>query len=143
MKKIFFKLDIVDDYPPVSMESVWSEQVESDVFKIKNIPFYTKDVSVDDEIKVEVGEDGELIFKSVVTPSDNSTIRIVVFDDGAVKINEIQDVLIELGCAWEDMTERFFSVNIPGVVDLDEVLCLLDRYVSDGCLDYEYGMIRQ
>ncbi|NML35507.1 DUF4265 domain-containing protein [Paraburkholderia antibiotica] len=143
MKKILFKLDVVEGYPPVSMESVWSEPVASDLFKVRNIPFYTKDVSLDDEVAVDVGKDGELLFKEVVRPSDNSTLRVVVFDEGVNKIEAIQETLVRLGCAWEGMGTRLFSVNVPRAINLDDVLAVLEEYTRDGWADYEYGMIRQ
>ena len=37
MKKLFFNLEIIDGYPPVSMESVWAEVTEESYFKINNI----------------------------------------------------------------------------------------------------------
>ncbi|RQR70885.1 DUF4265 domain-containing protein [Burkholderia sp. Bp9012] len=143
MEKIFFKLNVVDDYPPVSMESVWSERLDSGLFRIGNIPFYTKDASLGDAVSAEVGVDGELIFKEVVVPGENSTFRIVVFDDGVNQIQKILEALVEVGCTWEGMGERFYSFNVPGDVDLDNVLVLLDKYVQANWLDYEYGMIRQ
>ncbi|MCA8277348.1 DUF4265 domain-containing protein [Burkholderia sp. AU30280] len=143
MEKIFFKLNVVDGYPPVSMESVWSERLDSGLFKIVNIPFYTKDASLGDAVSAEVGVDRELIFKEVVVPGENSTFRIVVFDDGVNQIQKIIEALVEVGCTWEGMGERFYSFNVPGDVDLDDVLVLLDKYVQANWLDYEYGMIRQ
>lgn len=143
MQKIFFALNVVDSYPPVSKESVWSDSLASGLFKIKNIPFYTKDVSLDDEVSTDVGADGELVFKRVVCPSDNSTLRVVFFDEGANRIKKIGDALVSMGCTWEGMGNRFLAVNVPGVVDFDVVISLLDDHVRDGCIDYEFGMIRQ
>ena len=37
MKKLFFNLEVIDGYPPVSMESVWAEVTEESYFKINNI----------------------------------------------------------------------------------------------------------
>ena len=39
MKKLFLNLEVIDGYPPVSMESVWAEVTEEGYFKINNIPF--------------------------------------------------------------------------------------------------------
>lgn len=52
MEQIFFNLPVVDDYPPVSTESLWAEKLSSGNYKIKNIPFYSKDVSFGDVISV-------------------------------------------------------------------------------------------
>ena len=42
MKKLFLNLEVIDGYPPVSMESVWAEVTEEGHFKINNIPFIAK-----------------------------------------------------------------------------------------------------
>lgn len=143
MEKIFFNLNVIDDYPPVSVESVWSEKLDGNIFKIKNIPFYTKEASLDDDVSVDRGVDGEWVFKGVVTASDNSTLRIVFFEVGEREVEKILEELVNVGCAWEGMGARFYSVNIPGKVNLDDVLLLLDGHAENGWLDYEYGMIRQ
>ena len=38
MKKLFFNLEVIDGYPPVSMESIWAEVTEEGYLKINNIP---------------------------------------------------------------------------------------------------------
>ena len=52
MKKLFFNLEVIDGYPPVSMESVWAEVTEEGHFKINNIPFYSKEISFGDIVSV-------------------------------------------------------------------------------------------
>ena len=52
MKKLFFNLEVIDGYPPVSMESVWAEVTEESYFKINNIPFYSKEISFGDIVSV-------------------------------------------------------------------------------------------
>ncbi|MBS5837544.1 MAG: DUF4265 domain-containing protein, partial [Neisseria sp.] len=87
MKKIFFKLIIEDNYPPVSEESIWGVNLGNNLFKINNIPFYTKDVSFDDTVSV-VDIDGVLHYKKTIKSSGNSTIRIIFFDG-----KEIEDCI--------------------------------------------------
>jgi len=38
MKKLFLNLEVIDGYPPVSMESIWVEVAEED--KRKKITYY-------------------------------------------------------------------------------------------------------
>ena len=40
MKKLFLNLEVIDGYPPVSMESIWAEVTEEGYLKVNNIPFY-------------------------------------------------------------------------------------------------------
>ena len=44
MKKLFLNLEVIDGYPPVSMESIWAEVTEEGYLKINNIPFYSKEI---------------------------------------------------------------------------------------------------
>ena len=37
MKKLFLNLEVIDGYPPVSMESIWVEVTEEGYFKVNNI----------------------------------------------------------------------------------------------------------
>ncbi|WP_347554686.1 DUF4265 domain-containing protein [Robbsia sp. KACC 23696] len=143
MQKVFFTLDVVDDYPPVSVESLWSEKLPSGFFKVKNIPFYTKQASFDDEVHTVVGVDGELVFDRIAQPSMNSTVRLIIFDEAISQIKLIQDTLVQMGCAWEGLSKKFLSVNVPCETNLDNVLVFLDKASDDGWLDYEFGMIRQ
>ena len=52
MKKLFLNLEVIDGYPPVSMESIWAEETEEGYLKINNIPFYSKEVSLGDIVSV-------------------------------------------------------------------------------------------
>lgn len=143
MEKIFFKLIVTDDYPPVSSESVWAESVASESFIVKNIPFYSKDACLDDEILIKAGADGERYFDKVITSSGNSTIRIIFYDAGKSHISIVLEKLVDMGCTWEGMSENFFSVNIPLSVSLDEVIEYLSEGEDKELLDYEYGLLRQ
>ena len=52
MKKLFLNLEVIDGYPPVSMESIWAEETEEGYLKINNIPFYSKEISFGDIVSV-------------------------------------------------------------------------------------------
>ncbi|WP_192558477.1 DUF4265 domain-containing protein [Pseudomonas allokribbensis] len=143
MEKVFFRLAVTDDYPPVSSESVWAERLASGAFIVRNIPFYSKDACLDDEVLVKPGADGEHYFERVITSSGNSTIRIVFFDAGKAHVSAVLGSLVNIGCTWEGMSKRFFSVNIPANVPLGEMIEKLADGEEKGWLDYEYGLLRQ
>ena len=42
MKKLYLNLEVIDGYPPVSMESIWAEVTEEGYLKINNILFIAK-----------------------------------------------------------------------------------------------------
>ena len=42
MKKLFLNLEVIDGYPPVSMESIWAEETEEGYLKIIIFLFIAK-----------------------------------------------------------------------------------------------------
>ena len=42
MKKLYLNLEVIDGYPPVSMESIWAEVTEEGYLKINNSLFIAK-----------------------------------------------------------------------------------------------------
>ena len=42
IRKVFLNLEVIDGYPPVSMESIWAEVTEEGYLKVNNIPFIAK-----------------------------------------------------------------------------------------------------
>lgn len=143
MEKVFFRLLVEDDYPPVSSESLWAERLSARSFIVKNIPFYTREVSLDDEISVRAGANGEYQFEKVIKDTGNSTLRIVFFDAGEPWISSVLAALADSGCTWEGMSKKFFSINVPADVSLDDILDALAEKAEKGWLDYESGMLRQ
>ncbi|AZL73638.1 DUF4265 domain-containing protein [Pseudomonas oryziphila] len=143
MEKIFIELEIVDDYPPVGVESVWAEKIDENTYKIKNIPFYSKDICLDDEISTSRGNNGEAVFTDVIGDEGNSTIRIIFFGDNEDLSELVMAEISSMGCSWEGMSKKFFSVNIPANVDFDAISGYLEKKSEAGILDYDYGMVRQ
>ncbi|WP_194792165.1 DUF4265 domain-containing protein [Pseudomonas sp. UFMG81] len=143
MEKVFIELEVVDDYPPVGVESVWAEKVAENIYKIKNIPFYSKEVCIEDEVSTSKGSDGEAIFSGVISDEGNSTLRIIFFGDDEESSQLVLAEISTMGCSWEGMSKKFFSVNVPSNIDFDDVADYLERKSEAGVLDYEYGMVRQ
>ena len=77
MKKLFLNLEVIDGYPPVSMESIWAEVTEEGYLKINNIPFYSKEISLGDIVSVIQTEENYLLYDKTIIHSNNSTLRIV------------------------------------------------------------------
>ena len=79
MKKLFLNLEVIDGYPPVSMESIWAEVTEEGYLKINNIPFYSKEISLGDIVSGIQTEENYLLYDKTIIQSKNSTLRIVFF----------------------------------------------------------------
>ena len=69
MKKLFLNLEVIDGYPPVSMESIWAEETEEGYLKIKNIPFYSKEISFGDIVSVIQTEENYLLYDKTIIHS--------------------------------------------------------------------------
>lgn len=128
-----------DGYPPEEWEGLWAIPLGKGLFKIDNIPFYAKNLSCDDI--VEAKKDGDAyFFERVVRPSENSTIRVVLYDlaeEGGVR-NELSN----LGCSIEGTgTPGLIAVNIPKK-NIDRVVGFLKDAFAEQKLDFEEGALR-
>ena len=82
MKKLFLNLEVIDGYPPVSMESIWAEVTEEGYLKINNIPFYSKEISLGDIVSGIQTEENYLLYdKNYNFIVKNSTLWIVFFNE--------------------------------------------------------------
>ncbi|MFJ4347442.1 DUF4265 domain-containing protein [Pseudomonas sp. NPDC089401] len=143
MEKVYIELKVVDGYPPVRVESVWAEKVAENVYKVSNIPFYSKQVCLDDEVRTSRGIDGEAVFVGIESDEGNSTVRIIFFGDNESLSLLILADLSGMGCSWEGLSKKFFSVNVPENIDFEQIVGYLEKKSEAGVLDYEYGMVRQ
>jgi hypothetical protein len=128
-----------DGYPPEEWESLWAIPMGDSLFKIDNIPFFAKGLSCDDVVSAAF-EGDTYIFSEVVTPSDNSTVRVLVFD--SERVAEIRAALSEIGCESEGSgIPGLFSMNIPKNCQA-QAYEFLRTAASDETLDYEEGAAR-
>ncbi|MBV8685147.1 MAG: DUF4265 domain-containing protein [Alphaproteobacteria bacterium] len=137
--KVFVYTESLDGYPAEEWEGIWALQLEDGHFQIDNIPFYARNLSCDDI--VEAAQDGgNYIFKGVVNPSDNSTIRAVVYDLGDEA--SVRRDLINLGCSIEGTgTPGMIAINVPKK-SVEQVVAFLNRAFADEKLDFEEGVLR-
>ena len=143
MKKLFFNLEVIDGYPPVSMESVWVEVTEEGYLKVNNIPFYSKEISFGDIVSVIQTEENYLLYDKTIIHSKNSTLRIVFFNENQKFKDKILAKLINLGCESETFNANFHAINIPIQVDIEEIYNFLDEFVETDDLDYDTGYLAQ
>ena len=141
--KIHFRLEQdADGYPPVAVESVWAQPAaEAGEYVVDNVPFFTREATIGDTVRARK-EDGNLWFKSVVARSENSLVRIVFFERGAV--GAISRQLESLGCSVEYIaTHNLLAVSIPGNVLLADIQAYLQHEAKADKIDYEEAILRQ
>ncbi|MDO5680638.1 MAG: DUF4265 domain-containing protein [Pelistega sp.] len=138
-KKIFFRLEVSDGYPPVAEESLWINEINDRLYEIDNIPFYTRDVSLGDIVSA-TQEEGILYFRSVIRDSGNSTLRVIFFDEERSNVCVI-DYLKQLGCEVEFFSKKFIAVSIKKAEELADVISYLEAQAAEEILDYEIGKV--
>ncbi|MBK6840597.1 MAG: DUF4265 domain-containing protein [Bacteroidetes bacterium] len=101
---------VYDDEGTYKIESVWATKVGEN-YKIVNIPFFAKNLALGDIVSVEK-DNGDLYFDTLIEPSGNSVVRLMIFDENNVE--SVGADLVKLGCGWEGShIKNLITVNIP------------------------------
>lgn len=141
LRKIVFELKKdADGYPPLAAESLWALKQADGSYKVDNIPFYARGVSLGD--LVSVGENGgALVFTGIVARSGNSTFRAFIPEDLTRK--SIMDAIKKIGgfCEVSEVGE-LVAISAPRECR-QEVADALDNWRQSGLLDYEAPVLRK
>ncbi|OIH76302.1 hypothetical protein A7N04_19435 [Acinetobacter baumannii] len=114
---------------------MWGERYRTDQYFIRSIPLFAPNLAFDDLIQVEI-DDKTLYFDDLIKQSNNSTLRIVFFNNDIKCIEKILTTLESYLCDWEGFESRhYYTINIPKKVDY----ALIKKYLDDrkDFLDYE------
>jgi hypothetical protein len=108
--KLLFEVEY--DENEIIKETVWAFVLGNNEYRIDSIPFYAYSVALGDIFSAEE-EDGFLLAKNLVSPSGNSTIRLL-FNNTAI-IQATRAILEQnYGCESEiSNVTNLISVNIP------------------------------
>ncbi|GLW64561.1 hypothetical protein Arub01_28050 [Actinomadura rubrobrunea] len=129
-----------DDWPPAASERVWAFPVAEDRAEVANIPFFVRGIALGDVVRTEVDDEGVLWGREAVQWSDNCTIRVTVFRNGALAGDRraVLDMFAPLGVEGEGIAQTaLVALNVPPTADLAAVRDLLRRGRSEGWWDYE------
>jgi Fe2+ transport system protein FeoA len=137
--KVLIHTKAEDGYPPEEWEGLWAIPLGGERFQIDNIPFYAKNLSCDDIIEAGL-EGNKLIFRRLIQPSENSTIRIVVYD--LKDETSVRRRLLDLGCSIEGTgTPGLIAINVPRT-NMAGAINFLNEAVARDELDFEEGALR-
>ncbi|WP_205684436.1 DUF4265 domain-containing protein, partial [Acinetobacter baumannii] len=128
-------IDYLDKNNELSKELIWGERYRTDQYFIRSIPLFAPNLAFDDLIQVEI-DDKTLYFDDLIKQSNNSTLRIVFFNNDIKCIEKILTTLESYLCDWEGFESRhYYTINIPKKVDY----ALIKKYLDDrkDFLDYE------
>lgn len=139
--RINFNLEMGEDgYPPVATERLWALPLANGNFEIDNIPFYVMKISSGDEVSA-ANEGAELFFRGLVTPSGNSTFRLLLTDPKSSEV--VRKYLTKIHCNSEfNQHVGVIAVEIPHNVDIHPFLEYIVTSQERGELDIEESALR-
>jgi Domain of unknown function (DUF4265) len=111
-------------------------KLEMGKFKILDIPFYTPGIATDDIIHAEYDDSEEMLaYRETLTASGNSTVWIVITNEDT-PIEEIQEIFLEMDCDSEEVSERFFAMEVKSTTNYLRVRDMLNKLKSEGIIDF-------
>ena len=149
MVKVFFQLECKDDWPPVSVESVWARSTnEPHHYVIENTPFFVHSATLGDVVVAEhrptsdKSEAEILWFHERVKWSGNALIRLIVRQEEAE--DEIVAWLQRIGCICESFDKfSMVAVSVPLGVDQAIIPKYLLQHEEAGNVYVEEAILRE
>lgn len=114
-------------------EQLWGEKNAGGTVKVCCIPFFARNVSLGDEVSI----DDELVLKSVVTPSGQTTFR-VWFGDSLSNRDEIIKKIEEMNALMEWSSANLLAISIQESY-AQQLADYLHTCEQQGLLQYETG----
>lgn len=123
-------------------EGIWCETVATGQYRVRNIPFYAFNISLDDIIEAEINEsDGRLFFNGIVVkPSGNHVYRCMVNRDSPKQSQKYLELINSMNCFYETAIHgdfELFSIDVPSDVDVNKIYDILELGEADGSWDFE------
>jgi hypothetical protein len=137
LEKVVFSLE-PDSWHGHGTETMWAELVSPGQYRLRNVPFYARGVSVEDVVHARFEDDG-LVFSSVAARSGHSTYRLFV--KGGIESAEFRlwwRRLETLGCSFEQ-SDRLLAVDVAPQADIHEVYHVLEQGMHAEVWDFEEG----
>lgn len=115
---------------------------EGDTHRLINIPFFVDNLAMEDLVRLKECRNGYYKIDQIVSVSSNSTLWIVLNKPPVGK--DILEEIHKLGCGYEGgVFPGYFTVNVPGKIDINSVYAILDQAESNNVLLIDYPCIRQ
>lgn len=139
--KVYFELEQDQEgYPPVSSEFLWCLPTGRGTYIVDNIPFFVRDVSLEDEISAKKA--GRVLwFSGLLKKSRNSTVRVLLKKPDLTIM--IREKLENLGCGSELMDDlSLIAITMPRESSIAEALAFLDQQCEYGNIGIEESAVR-
>jgi hypothetical protein len=138
LSKIVIDLE-ADAWHGYATETVWAENLSEGVFRIRNIPFYAKEVSVGDDVLTEYRDENHHL-KFVTKRGGHSTYRIFLGEEVTAEIfRKYWEPLEKIGCTYEKGQGRLIAVDVPPTTDIYHTYALLEEGEKDSIWEFEEG----
>ena len=127
--------DVLDE---IVVETLWVEVIDEEKgwYKIDNVPFYGAEFSCGDVVLAEYDEEEMcLVYRKVVEYSGNSTVQVIVFEDG-FDIESLREEFNELGFSSEKAMSNYFVLEIPFEKNYNIIYTKLLALQDKGLLDF-------
>jgi Domain of unknown function (DUF4265) len=120
------------------VEIIRAETVNPDMgeYRIQDIPFYTPNIATEDIVHATYNDDEEmLVYQETLTSSGNSIVWVVITDDDTV-IEDVQEIFLDLECDSEEVSERFFAMEVKPSNNYLRIRDKLIALKSEGIIDF-------
>ncbi|WP_091147159.1 DUF4265 domain-containing protein [Flavobacterium caeni] len=134
--KILFR-EYSDVLEEIVAETLWATVIDAErgYYKIENVPFYVK-TAFENIIFAEFDTDeNQLVYKSTVTSSGNSTIQVVILKK-EIGIETVRKIIESKGCESEKLNDSFFVIDVPSDANYTSIQKKLDQLTQQGIIDY-------
>jgi hypothetical protein len=126
-----------------TIETMWATVVDekNGLYKLDSIPFYGPEIASDDIFFAEFDKGEKMLtFREVRQPSGNSIVQIILMNE-TFDTKEFQEKLIELGCVFEGLNEKYFAVEIPASQNYLPIKDFFNKLKETGSIDYAEPML--
>ena len=117
----------------ISAETI---NLEMGKYRISDIPFYTPGIATDDIVSALYNDEEEmLVYHETLSSSGNSIVWVVITDDETT-IEQVQEIFLALECDSEEVSERFFAMEVKLSTSYFRVRDKLIELKSEGVIDF-------
>ncbi|KXZ71272.1 DUF4265 domain-containing protein [Acinetobacter venetianus] len=126
----------------LAKEIIWGEKFDDNQYFVRSIPFFIPNIAFDDLIEVEK-EDEIVYFSDLIKVSNNSTVRVIFFEDDPKGIDEFLKGVESYSSQWEKFTSKpYYAINVPKEVNYKTLKTYLEKY-ERGFFDYEESCLSE
>ena len=139
--KVYAYLDIVDDYPPVAVESLWCTRAGEGLV-LANVPIFAEGIARGDRVAT-VMNDGHLVVAGVEASGGHSNVVVTPDEGWPIEIEELMAEVVRLGCDYElAKSWKILAIDVPADVPIADIDRLLSPLEADGALEWWISALR-